>query len=71
MLKSNPAHNPPTKPKSKNPMAASADEAAPGIFTERSATARARDKRDQRESSTRRAHRLRMKEFFARATPAI
>ena len=68
MLKINPARNPPTKPKTINPMAASANEAAPGIFTERHATVRPRDKLDQRESLARRAHRLRMKEFFARAT---
>ena len=59
MLKINPARKPPTKP---------ADEATPGIFTERHATVTARDKLDQRESLARRAHRLRMKEFFARAT---
>ena len=59
MLKSNPARKPPATP---------ADEATPGIYTERHATVTARNKLDQRESLTRRAHRLRMKEFFARAT---
>ncbi len=68
MLKINPARKPPTKPKTINPMAASADEAVPGIYTERYTTVTARDKLDQRESLIRRAHRLRMKEFFARAT---
>ena len=70
MLKIIPTHKPPTKPKTINPMAASADEAVPGIYTERRATAGADDKRDQRESLIRRDHRLRMKELFARAASA-
>ena len=72
MLKSNPDHRPPAKPPAgkqpmRKPLAAPTGDAVPGIFTGPFATAKAVEKLDQRESATRRAHRLRMKEFFARA----
>jgi hypothetical protein len=70
MLKSNPAHKPPKKPRTHKSAAAPADDATTGVFTERLVKTRAGDKRDQRESLRRRAHRLRMKEFFARANSA-
>ena len=75
MLKSSPDHNPPpkpgtAKPSTGQPIAAPTDEAVPGIYAGPFATLTAGDEIDQRESLLRRAHRLRMKEFFARANSA-
>jgi len=75
MIKNYPRRNPAAKsatgkaPAGKR-TAAPAGDAALGIFTAPFATARAGDRPDQRESPTRRAHRLRMKEIFTRAKPA-
>jgi hypothetical protein len=76
MLKSNPDHNPPRKPRTGKastgqPMAAPTDDAVPGIYAGPFATVPAGDEVDQRESLLRSAHRMRMKEFFARANSAI
>ena len=75
MIKSYPGHVPLTKPLNgkpltASPMAAPTGDGVPRIFTGPFATARAGDTLDQRESPTRRAHRLHMKEFFAHANSA-
>lgn len=70
MLKSNPDPRPAKKSPADEETAAPDGDAAPGIFTKRTAKVRAGSKLDQRESLTRRAHRMRMKAFFARANSA-
>lgn len=67
MLKGNPANRPPAKRATNKTVAPPAGQAVPGIVTGPFSTVLGGDKRDQRESATRRAHRLRMKEFFSRA----
>ena len=76
MLKSSPGHSPATelttgkqparKPRTSKLVAAPTGDAVPGILTAPFAAVRAGDNLDQRESVARRAHRLRMKELFAR-----
>ncbi len=75
MIKSYPGHSPLAKPLNGNPptgtpMAAPTGDAVPRIFTGTFASLRAGDTLDQRESPTRRAHRLHMKEFFSQANSA-
>ncbi len=75
MIKSYPGHSPLAKPLNGNPptdtpMAASTGDAVRRIFTGPFATLRAGDTLDQRESPTRRAHRLHMKEYLAHANSA-
>lgn len=75
MLKSEPANSPTPQPSTlKHPapkqMAAPIDEPAPAHIVDPLATVKAGGELDQRESSIRRAHRLRMKEFFSRARSA-
>ena len=51
--------------------AATADSAVPGIFTSPFKGILTGDGRDQRESAKRHAHRLRMRDYFARVKTAI
>jgi len=66
MLKRNPANRPTDTPAT----GARDDAAVPGVFATPAAPARAALRPDQRESATRRLHRLRMKALFARAASA-
>ena len=78
MLKSHPGLIPPDDAETPEPQAqgpetgvSATDEAAPAIFTGPFVPVRPRDRADQWESPARRAHRLRMKQLFARGTPAV
>jgi len=70
MLKRNPANRPTDTPATAGPLAAPDDAPVPGVFATPVAPTRAALRPDQRESPTRRLHRLRMKALFARAASA-
>ena len=70
MLKSDPGHDLITKSRTPNLTSARIDEAVAEKNVNPLAAVKAGDAQIQRESATRRAHRLRMKDFFSHAKSA-